>query len=98
MKGIALVTGASRGIGKAIALGLARDGFDIWLNYRSAHAAAAAVREEIEQTGRSCTPLCFDVTDREACKQALEPLLAGQAPAVLVNNAGFTRDNRPDVG
>lgn len=93
MKGVALVTGASRGIGKAIALGLARDGFDIWLNYRSAHAAAAAVQEEIEQTGRSCTPLCFDVTDREACRQALEPLLAGQTPAVLVNNAGFTRDN-----
>lgn len=93
MKGIALVTGASRGIGKAIALGLARDGFDIWLNYRSAHAAAAAVQEEIEQTGRSCTPLCFDVTDREACKQALEPLLVDQTPAVLVNNAGFTRDN-----
>ena len=83
MKGIALVTGASRGIGKAIALGLARDGFDIWLNYRSAHAAAAAVQKEIEQAGRTCTLLCFDVTDRDACQQVLEPLLASrQSPEI----------------
>ena len=42
---IALITGASKGIGKAIALGLEADGFDIWLNYRNDHDAAEAVRD-----------------------------------------------------
>lgn len=93
MKGIALVTGASRGIGRAVALGLAHDGFDIWLNYRTAREAAEAVQAEIEAMGRACTPLCFDVADRDACREALDPLLAGQTPAVLINNAGFARDN-----
>lgn len=93
MKGVALVTGASRGIGKAIALGLAHDGFDIWLNYRKDHDSASSVQEEIEKMGRHCTLLCFDVADRAACRSVLDPLLARKTPSVLVNNAGFTRDN-----
>lgn len=88
----ALVTGASKGIGAAIALVLARDGYDIWLNYRSDHAAAAAIGKQIEELGRSCRLLCFDVADPAAVKDALGPLLEQESPWVLVNNAGFAKD------
>ena len=88
----ALVTGASKGIGAAIALVLARDGYDIWLNYRSDHTAAAAVGRQIEELGRSCRLLCFDVADPTAVKETLTPLLDLESPTVLVNNAGFAKD------
>jgi 3-oxoacyl-[acyl-carrier protein] reductase len=89
---IALVTGASKGIGAATALVLARDGYDIWLNYRSDHAAAAAVGKRIEELGRTCRLLSFDVADPQAVKDALAPLLEQESPYVLVNNAGFAKD------
>jgi len=89
---IALVTGGSKGIGAAIARSLAADGHDIWLNYRSDHAAAREVARRIEAMGRSCTLLPFDVTDAAAVKGALDPLLENDTPRVLVNNAGFAKD------
>lgn len=89
---IALITGASKGIGKAIALGLAADGFDIWLNYRNDHDAAEAVRDDIEALGRKCILLPFDVADKNAVEAALDPLLAAETPYALINNAGFARD------
>ena len=89
---VALVTGASKGIGAAIASELARDGFHVWLNYRSDHQAAEALAEEIRGGGGECTLLPFDVADPDAVSAALEPLLAEQVPFVLVNNAGFARD------
>jgi len=89
---IALVTGASKGIGKAVALGLANDGFDIWLNYRSDHDAAKAVRDEIEKFSCKCVLLPFDVSNKHAVENALDPLLEQAIPFVLVNNAGFARD------
>jgi 3-oxoacyl-[acyl-carrier protein] reductase len=91
--GYALVTGASRGIGAAIALRLARDGFDIALNYRSNHAAAEAVAETIRAGGRQVWPLPFDVAERATARPALERLLEERGtPAVVVVNAGITRD------
>ena len=88
----ALVTGASKGIGAAIARELAADGFCIWLNYRGDHEAAQLVADEILAAGGECLLLPFDVSDAEAVKEVLEPLLKEQVPFVLVNNAGFARD------
>ncbi len=89
---IALVTGASKGIGAAIAVVLARDGYDIWLNYRSDREGGSAVKNEIEKSGRKCLLLQFDVADGVAVKKALTPLLETETPHVLVNNAGFRKD------
>ncbi|MDY0268422.1 3-oxoacyl-ACP reductase FabG [Trichloromonas sp.] len=91
-RGIALVTGASKGIGAAIALELAREGFEIWLNYGRDHQAAAKTAAAIEALGVACKLLPFDVADSAAVKAALEPLLDEATPFVLVNNAGFARD------
>jgi 3-oxoacyl-[acyl-carrier protein] reductase len=89
---IALVTGGSRGLGAAIAVRLARAGYDIWLNYRSAHEAAGRVKAEIEAAGRNCELLPFDVTDEAGLERELTPRLDAATPDVLVNNAGFNKD------
>jgi len=89
---VALVTGASKGIGATIARELAADGFAIWLNYRSDHRAAEQVAKEIEEVGGCCELLSFDVADSVAAEAALESRLQDQVPFVLVNNAGFSRD------
>lgn len=89
---IALITGGSKGIGAAIAAILARDGFDVWLNYRSDHQGAATVREAVAAQGRECRLLPFDVAEPDAVSASLEPLLEQSVPFALVNNAGFTAD------
>jgi len=91
--GIALIVGGSRGIGRAIALRLARSGCDIWLTYRSNHEQAQETKQQIEQLGRACDLLCFDVSDREATDKALRQRAEETAPAIVVFNAGVTRDN-----
>ena len=91
-KEIALITGGSKGIGAAIARSLARDGFDIWLNYRTDHEAAKEVARQVGEAGGSCKLLPFDVADSGSVKSALAPALEADTPQVLVNNAGFSRD------
>ncbi|MFH7319908.1 3-oxoacyl-ACP reductase FabG [Desulfurivibrio sp. D14AmB] len=89
---IAFISGASRGIGAAIALRLAAGGYDIWLNYHSSHGPAQSLREQIEAMGRQCTLLPFDVADEAAVTAALEPLLDQAVPYAFIHNAGITRD------
>jgi 3-oxoacyl-[acyl-carrier protein] reductase len=89
----ALITGASRGIGAAIALRLAKDGYDIWINYRSRENEAEAVRDSILKLGREVRLLKFDVCSESDTERVLAPLLEGEYPEVLVNNAGVARDN-----
>ncbi|PHR30231.1 MAG: 3-oxoacyl-ACP reductase [Desulfotalea sp.] len=90
---IVFVSGGSRGIGAGIALDLAAAGYDIWLNYRSSTEAAHGVQAKIEEMGRSCLLLPFDVSDGVAATKALEPLLARVVPYGMVHNAGVARDN-----
>lgn len=91
MAGIAVVTGASRGIGRACALMLARDGFEVWANYRSREDEAKKLEAEITAAGGTCKLIPFDVGDRAAAQAALAPLETKGA-AVLVNNAGIAKD------
>ena len=89
----ALVVGGSRGIGRAIALRLARSGFNIWLTYRSNHDAAKTAKAEIEKIGRSCETLAFDISDYKETEEALAKKADEQVPDVVVYNAGIARDN-----
>ena len=93
MKARTLITGASRGIGAAIAEVLAAAGHPIILNYRANRQAAEEVQERIESAGGSVEMAPFDVADREAAARAMEQLLASDLPiGVVVNNAGVARD------
>lgn len=89
----ALITGASRGIGAAIAIHLAKAGHDIILNYRSNDAAAETVAAQIKALGQSAELCKFDVRDEEASAAAIDKLLQNEEPiGILVNNAGITSD------
>ena len=89
-----LVTGSSRGIGRAIALMLAQSGFAVTVHYRSGQAQAQAVVDEIVQAGVTASLLGFDIADREQTRAALNSdIEANGAYYGVVCNAGITRDN-----
>lgn len=93
-KKVALVTGASRGIGKACALELANAGYDIVINYAGNEEAANKTVSEIKDLGQNAVAKKFDVSNKEAVDAAIAEIMEefGRID-VLVNNAGITRDN-----
>src|SRR5687768_6983448 len=93
---VALVTGASRGIGSAIAVELGRRGFHVLINFLSAEQAAQDTLEEVKKEGGSGELIRFNVTDEEETNKTIEAwqkLNNEKVISVLVNNAGIRKDN-----
>lgn len=92
----ALVTGGSRGLGRAICLRLSRQGYPVIINYKSNSEAALETKRLIEEQGGQAELLPFDVSEKEQVEKALDGWLEQHQEdyvAVLVNNAGIRRDN-----
>ena len=90
----ALVTGASRGIGRQIALTLGREGACVIVNYNGSAAKAEEVVKEIEAAGGRAEAVQCNVSDYESCKKMLGDIVSEYGRLdILVNNAGITRDN-----
>lgn len=92
-KKTAFVTGASRGIGKACALELAKAGFDVIINYVGNEEAANETVNELKKLGSNSFAARFDVTNKEEAESAINKIIETYGKIdVLVNNAGITRD------
>ena len=91
---VALITGATRGIGRQIAITLANSGFDIVVNYRKENAELEETKKQIEETGRECLAVQGDVSNYENCERFIKEAIEEFGKVdVLVNNAGITKDN-----
>lgn len=91
---IALVTGASRGIGSAAAKKLAENGAYVYINYNGSKEKADAVAAQIIQSGGSAETVQCNIADYNACKEMIEAIIKKSGRLdILVNNAGITRDN-----
>ena len=94
MKNTVLVTGSSRGIGRATALRLAKEGYNVVLHCRSALAEAEATKREIETLGQQARVIQFDIADRDQAAEILnKDIEAHGAYYGVVCNAGLARDN-----
>jgi 3-oxoacyl-[acyl-carrier protein] reductase len=92
-KKVALVTGGSRGIGKAIVLALAAEGADVAFTFKSASAAAEDVKKEVEAKGRKAIAIQSDAKDCAAAAAAVDAVVKEFGHLdILVNNAGITKD------
>ncbi len=94
MSKVAFITGATRGIGKAIALELAKEGYNIVLNYRTENEALENLKKEISEIGVECYPVQGDVSKAEDSERMTKEIIEHfEQIDVLVNNAGITKDN-----
>lgn len=94
MSKVAFITGATRGIGKAIALELAKEGYNIALNYRTENEALESLKKEISEIGVECYPVQGDVSKAEDSERMTKEIIEYfEQIDVLVNNAGITKDN-----
>lgn len=94
MSKVAFITGATRGIGKAIALELAKEGYNIALNYRTENEALESLKKEISEIGVECYPVQGDVSKAEDSERMTKEIIEHfEQIDVLVNNAGITKDN-----
>ena len=91
---VAVVTGGSRGIGRAIVQGLAAEGAKVAFIYRGSEQAAQALAQEMQQAGRSVLPLQCDVANAEDAQKCVEQVEKALGPIrILVNNAGIIKDD-----
>ena len=93
MSKVALITGGTTGIGKAIAIKLAKQGYDIALNYRTENETVENAKKEVESQNVKCITVKGDVSNFEDCEKFVKQVIEeyGQID-VLVNNAGITKD------
>lgn len=93
MSKVAFITGATRGIGRAIALELAKEGYNIALNYRTENEALENLKKEISGIGVECYPVQGDVSKAEDAERMTKEIIEHfEQIDVLVNNAGITKD------
>lgn len=90
---VALVTGGAKGIGRAISLAFAKQGYDVVINYNGSKDAANALKEEVEALGQKALVIQADVSNEQQVSSMVEEVIASLGRIdVLVNNSGITKD------